>query len=66
MKPAHGPIRAGCTAIPPSDSKQGSSTASCPVPRWGRRAGVAVFCFFLLKGLAWLALPALAALIAAR
>ncbi len=34
----------------------------CPVPRWWRRAGAAAFLFFLIKGLLWLALPALAAM----
>lgn len=32
--------------------------------RWGKRAGVALFLFFLIKGLAWIAIPAGAALIA--
>lgn len=30
----------------------------CPAKRWGTRAGVAVFAFFLIKGLAWLVVPA--------
>lgn len=32
--------------------------AKCPAKRWGTRAGVAVFAFFLIKGLAWLVVPA--------
>ncbi len=32
----------------------------CPVGRTARRVGVVVFLFFLVKGLAWLSLPALA------
>lgn len=32
--------------------------AKCPGKRWGTRAGVAVFAFFLIKGLAWLVVPA--------
>ena len=31
----------------------------CPVGRTARRVGVVVFLFFLVKGLAWLSLPAL-------
>lgn len=30
-------------------------------PAWLRRLGVAGFCFFLAKGLLWLALPSIAA-----
>ena len=31
----------------------------CPVPLWLRRAGLAGFLFFLIKGLLWLVVPAL-------
>ncbi len=31
----------------------------CPVPVWLRRLGIYGFLFFLLKGVAWLTLPAL-------
>lgn len=31
------------------------------LPEWLRRLGVAGFCFFLAKGLLWLALPTIAA-----
>ncbi|MFO0963717.1 MAG: hypothetical protein U0625_12565 [Phycisphaerales bacterium] len=41
-----------------------AAEASSPRPRWARRAGVLVFLFFLIKGLAWIAIPAGAALIA--
>lgn len=34
----------------------------CPVPKWGRRLGAAAFLFFLIKGLAWLVVPALVAM----
>lgn len=34
--------------------------------RWGRRAGVFLFCFFLIKGLAWLTVPAAIAYFASR
>ena len=34
--------------------------ARCPLPVWWRRLGLGAFLFFLIKGLAWLALPVLA------
>ena len=37
----------------------------CPMP-WFARLGIVAFCLFLLKGLAWLAVPALMAYFAAR
>jgi hypothetical protein len=33
----------------------------CPAVRWTKRFGLAAFLFFLIKGLLWLILPALAA-----
>lgn len=33
----------------------------CPIPQWLRRLGVAGFLFFLIKGLLWLIVPAVAA-----
>lgn len=30
----------------------------CPLPKWARRMGLAVFLFFLIKGLLWLIIPA--------
>lgn len=32
-------------------------TKSAWVARWGKRAGVVAFTFFLVKGLAWLVVP---------
>lgn len=34
--------------------------------KWGKRFGVFAFCFFLIKGLAWLVVPAVVAVIASR
>lgn len=34
--------------------------------RWGKRLGLVAFAFFLLKGLAWLVVPAALALLASR
>lgn len=39
-----------------------SSAPRCPVPKWSRRLGAAAFLFFLVKGLLWVAVPALVAL----
>lgn len=36
--------------------------ARCPLPAWARRLGLLGFLFFLVKGLLWLLLPALAGL----
>jgi hypothetical protein len=33
----------------------------CPAVRWTKRFGAAAFLFFLVKGLLWLILPAIAA-----
>jgi hypothetical protein len=33
----------------------------CPAVSWTRRFGVAAFLFFLIKGLLWLIIPAVAA-----
>ncbi|MFO0832242.1 MAG: hypothetical protein U0637_10430 [Phycisphaerales bacterium] len=35
--------------------------ASSTSGRWGRRAAVWAFCFFLVKGLVWLAVPVVVA-----
>lgn len=40
---------------------QGGDGRPCPVPTWLRRLGLAGFLFFLIKGLAWLVVPALLA-----
>ena len=37
----------------------------CPIP-WFARLGIVAFCFFLIKGLLWLAVPALMAYLATR
>ncbi len=50
-------------------SESAASAIGCPArtttpartARWGRRVTAAAFWFFLVKGLAWLAVPALAA-----
>jgi len=36
-----------------------ATPAKCPLPKWGRRIGAAAIVFFLIKGLAWLVVPAL-------
>ena len=36
--------------------------ARCPVPRRWQWVGAAAFAFFLIKGLLWLAIPALVAM----
>ncbi|MFM9995779.1 MAG: hypothetical protein ACKVU4_08265 [Phycisphaerales bacterium] len=46
----------------PSDAADAPAPARCPVPKWGRRLGAAAFLFFLIKGLAWLVVPALIAM----
>lgn len=62
-------------ATPASDGQEGQATgiaaasqpgAKCPAKRWGTRAGIAVFAFFLIKGLAWLVVPAAVAAFALR
>jgi hypothetical protein len=35
-----------------------AAAATCPVPKVARRIGVALFLFFLIKGLLWLIIPA--------
>ncbi|HVZ95221.1 MAG TPA: hypothetical protein VG797_11995 [Phycisphaerales bacterium] len=45
--------------VPSHDSAKAAS-------RWGKRLGVAAFLFFLVKGLAWLSLPAAAAYFASH
>jgi hypothetical protein len=37
----------------------------CPMP-WFARLGIVAFCFFLVKGLLWLTVPALIAYFASR
>lgn len=50
------------TGPDPSDGADSASPPKCPVPKWGRRLGAAAFLFFLIKGLAWLVVPALIAM----
>lgn len=45
-------------AVQATDGPAHVPGAKCPAKRWGTRAGVAVFAFFLIKGLAWLVVPA--------
>ena len=45
-------------AVQAADGPAHVPGAKCPAKRWGTRAGVAVFAFFLIKGLAWLVVPA--------
>jgi len=48
------------------DGRAGKA-AGCPVrPRWLRRVGAAAFLFFLIKGLAWLCVPAVLAALAMK
>ena len=46
----------------PHDAPPARTDRRCPVPTWWRRLGAAAFLFFLIKGLLWLAVPALVAL----
>ena len=36
-----------------------ATPARCPLPKTARRLGLAAILFFLIKGLAWLVVPAL-------
>lgn len=60
MNPTPAPTRAD-DAVPgsPNDSPRRAS-------RWGKRLGTAAFLFFLIKGVAWLVVPAAAAYLASR
>lgn len=44
------------------DADAPTTPAQCPVPRWWRRLGAVAILFFLIKGLAWLVVPALIAM----
>lgn len=57
----------------PATAPPGADAVSVPTPtttkaaaRWGKRLGVFAFCFFLIKGLAWLVVPAAVAYFASR
>ncbi len=43
--------------LPPGETER---KRRCPVPGWVRKLGVAGTMFFLIKGLLWLLIPALA------
>jgi hypothetical protein len=45
--------------------KEGTHISS-PAERWTRRVGVAAFLFFLIKGILWLIVPAIAAYFALK
>lgn len=47
--------------VPASVTRPGRPARSARSARWGRRLGVLSAAFFLLKGLAWLAIAAAAA-----
>ena len=52
--------------MPDSDApKTDRSVGTARRGRWAKRLGVAGFLFFLIKGLLWLSLPAVAAAVAA-
>ncbi len=51
--------------VPVSDHAVSPATGKATA-RWGKRVGVAAFLFFLIKGLAWLIVPAAIAAYAAR
>lgn len=50
--------------VPVSDHPLTPATRTAAA-RWGKRVGVAAFLFFLIKGLAWLIVPAAVAALAA-
>jgi len=50
-----------------AEIERADTAAGCPVrPRWLRRVGAAAFLFFLIKGLAWLCVPAVLAALAMK
>lgn len=53
--------KAGPTPSGPTVAGALPTAQRCPVPRLWRRLGAAAFLFFLIKGLLWLAVPALIA-----
>lgn len=59
MTPTTAPSGAADVPSPPTN-------APIAAARWGKRLGVAAFLFFLVKGLAWLIVPAAVAALAAR
>ena len=59
MPPTAAPARAVDVPAPPADTPRAAA-------RWGRRLGIAAFLFFLIKGLAWLVVPAAITYFASR
>jgi hypothetical protein len=66
VAPAYRPAHPGSIGISmdprPSEPAASRPGLRCPVPKWWRRLGAAAFLFFMIKGLLWLAVPALVAL----
>jgi len=50
----------------PPDPDPLDASSDAPAASWWKRLGVAGFLFFLVKGLLWLAVPALAVLFGAE
>ncbi len=50
-------VEQGVTGGPEAAAVAGARTGRCPLP-WWQRLGVLGFCFFLIKGLLWLLIPA--------
>lgn len=48
------------------ERRQGQTVHRTGLRRWGGRAGIAAFLFFLFKGIAWLVVPATLAVAASR
>lgn len=59
MLPTIAPPVADAVPAPSHDTTKAAS-------RWGKRLGVVAFCFFLIKGLAWLTVPAVVTYFASR
>jgi hypothetical protein len=59
MTPSAAPQGAPVVPVPSVPSSKAAS-------RWGKRLGAAAFLFFLIKGLAWLVVPAATAYFASR
>jgi hypothetical protein len=59
-------VRGGRTVGGVTESQSQPASASSSVRRWGRRLGMAVFWFYLIKGLAWLVVFAFGGFIAAN
>lgn len=50
-------VEQGVTGGAEAAAVAGARTGRCPLP-WWQRLGVLGFCFFLIKGLLWLLIPA--------